>query len=136
MLTFEKFIEENPRCKKYSENKTARSLFIFMSEPENIDKMITANNKGRPALEGILSEVENKFNKKNEFDIEKDVFVRHTIGIMVREVLKEFGFVVDRTEINRQKNINAKYIKSATHYKYNKNKAKKKIKKIVSIINV
>ena len=134
-MDFREFIESDPKYKKFIENETAESLFNYMSEPVNIDKMIMANTNGRPALEGILPEIEEKFNS-DDFNIEKDNFTRQFIGVMVREIIKDFGYIVDRTEINRQKNIKSKFITSATHYKYVPDLAKKMIKKEISVVDI
>jgi len=135
MMDFKKFIESDPKYKKFIENETAESLFNYMLEPVNIDKMIMANTNGRPALEGILPEIEENFNS-DDFDIEKDNFTRQFIGVMVREIIKDFGYIVDRAELSRQKNIKSKFITSATHYRYVPDLAKKRIKKEISIVNI
>lgn len=134
-MDFKKFIESNPKYKKFGKNKAAGSLFNFMSEPVNIDKMIMANTNGRPALEGLLPEIEEKFNS-DDFNIEKDNFTRQFIGVMVKDVIKDFGYIVDRAELNRQKIIKSKFITSATHYKHVPDLAKKMIKKVISIVNI
>lgn len=137
-MEFEEFIEKNTTYKKFGKNKeaeTAKSLFNFMSKPENIDKMLLANDNGRPALEGILSEVEKNFNNE-DFDIENDNFTRQFIGVMVRDIINDFGYIVDRTELSRQKNIKSKFITSATHYKYVPESAIKMIKKEISIVDI
>lgn len=138
VMDFEEFIEKNSMYKKFGKNeaaKTAKSLFNFMSKPENIDKMLMANDNGRPALEGILSEIEENFNNK-DFDIENDNFTRQFIGVMVRDIIKDFGYIVDRTELSRQKNIKSKFITSATHYKKVPEEAIKTIKKEITIVNI
>jgi len=137
-MDFNEFIEKNSMYKKFGKNesaKTAKSLFNFMSKPKNIDKMLMANDNGRPALEGILSEIEENFNNK-DFDIENDNFTRQFIGVMVRDIIKDFGYIVDRTELSRQKNIKSKFITSATHYKKVSEKATKMIKKEITIVSI
>ena len=137
-MKFKEFIEsnkKNAKYKKFIDNKIAELLFSFMSEPENIDKMIMTNDRGRPALEGILTAVENNFNKA-DFNIASDYFTRQFIGVMVRDIIKDFGYIVDRKEKNRQKNIKSKFITTATHYKYVPDLAKKMIKKEISVVDI
>ncbi len=134
-MDFREFIESDPKYKKFIENEAAELLFNYMSEPVNIDKMIMANTNGRPALEGILPKIEEKFNS-DDFNIEKDNFTRQFIGVMVREIIKDFGYIVDRKEKNRQKNIKSKFITTATHYKYVPDFAKKMIKKEISVVDI
>ena len=120
---------ENKKYIRYETNPIVKDAFEYMSLPENIDKMIIATNNNRPALEGIIEEVEKKFPNSLDFDLENDYTLRKALGSMVKYILSDFGY-----EVNIQKNISkGSYIKSATNYVYNAEKATKKIVKKVYI---
>ncbi|WP_346916530.1 hypothetical protein [Clostridium sp.] len=54
--------------------------------PDSIDKMISANNNGRPALYGVRSYIEANFSGLADFDFNEG-FVKRCVGSMVRDIL-------------------------------------------------
>lgn len=116
-------LDENKKYKRYIDNKTVSSVFDFLCEPRIIDLMITASENNRPALEGVILEIESQFPISNEFDLEKDYTLRKALGSFIKCILYDFGY-----RVNKQKNISkGNYIKSATHYTYDEEKAIKRI---------
>ena len=111
-MSYERFYEMYPKYKRYYEKPACKELYEFMSKPENIHKMLVANDEyGKPALAGILNEVESKFHDNVLFDL-RDNVLKQLVGSMVREVIMDFGY-----DIDRQKTIsNTQYIRSATYY--------------------
>lgn len=133
-MSFKDFLlePENRKYQKYEDNKEVESVYNFMKRPEIIDKMILSTENNRPALEGIIIDIENNFPKSPEFDIENDYTLRKALGSMIKNIISEFGY-----EVDRQKEISkGSYIKSATYYKYNKDKVKKRLVKVITIEEV
>ena len=93
-MSLDRFFELFPRFKKYHGNPTIQDMYNYMSTPENIDKMLTANDLFEmPALAGIIKELQAEFHnpaKLNFIDNE----VRQLIGGMVKEVILDFGYEV------------------------------------------
>lgn len=130
-MKYEEFFNkiENKKYGKYKDNMTVKSVFEFISKPENIDKMIISTNQNRPALEGIIEDIEIMFPNDSNFNIETDYTLRKALGSIVKYVLLDFGY-----EVSCQKNISkGNYIKSATQYIYNPEKAIKRLVKTISI---
>ena len=120
------------KYKKFESNPVMQEVYEFLTVPKNISEMIRACENGRPALEGVVKKLEVKFASTQEFDIENDRFLKQAIGTMIKYIIGFFGY-----EVNVQKNIsNPGYIKSATHYKYNENKAEKKLEEKIVIIDL
>ena len=125
-MSLDRFFELFPRFKKYHGNPTIQDMYNYTSTPENIDKMLTANDLFEmPALAGIIKELQAEFHnpaKLNFIDNE----VRQLIGGMVKEVILDFGY-----EVKIQKSLKgSEIIRSATHYKKNPANATKVLKKV------
>jgi hypothetical protein len=76
--------------------------------------MIHASEVDRPALEGVVKELEAKFPPTLQFDFQNDELLRQTIGRMVKYIIEFYGYKVN-------KNIpieNPGYFKTATNYKF------------------
>ena len=133
-MKYEDFFNEteNKKYVKYQDNSVVESVFKFVAEPESIDKMILSTNQNRPALEGIIEDIEAKFPNSLNFDLDNDYTLRKCLGSIVKYIISEFGY-----EVNTQKNISkGSYVKSATHYTFNPEKATKRIVKTISIENI
>lgn len=126
-MSYDRFYMWYPKYKRYYDNNTAKSLYDFMSRAENIEKMLVANDEyAKPALAGVLSDIEKDFHDPVSFDLSENV-LKQFVGSMVREIIFDFGY-----EIDRQKSIsNTKFIKSATYYKKTGSPTKKLVKKVI-----
>lgn len=123
---------ENKKYNRYESNSIVEAVFNYMAEPESIDKMIQASEQNRPALEGIIEDIELKFSSSVSFDLEKDYTLRKALGSMVKYILADFGY-----QVNIQKNISkGSFIKSATHYKLDPQKAKKRLVRKIFVENI
>lgn len=118
-------LDENKKYQRYIDNKTVEKVFSFLCEARSIDLMITATDNNRPALEGIIEEIETRFPMSIEFDLENDYTLRKALGSFVKYILFDFGY-----RVNKQKNISkGSYVKSATYYSFDEDKATKKVVK-------
>lgn len=130
-MDFNDFFEEteNKKYGKYKLNSTVSDVFSFLMKPESVDKMILSSHDGRPALEGVIEDLEKKFPNGPEFDLKKDLHLRKMVGSMVKFVLRDFGY-----EVNVNKAMSkGSYIKTASQYRYNPARATKRIVKEISI---
>lgn len=115
--TFEEFLLENPTYQKFEHSTNARNIYDYLSLPETIEKLIAANEHGKPALYGAQFYIESNFAGYADFDLE-DNFVRQCVGNMVRTILKPFGY---RSSLQRDlPKSESKYFKSATYYSLDK----------------
>jgi hypothetical protein len=127
LAVYSDFISENPKCGKDLEsNIHAQAIFMSLSSENNIIKMIDASEAGRPAIEAVVTRIEDffEFNKTADFDISNDQR-RTVIGCMIKTILKPFGYLpvmpATRTQKELSKSVNAKYFKSGSCYYFDKN---------------
>lgn len=131
--TFNEFILTNPNCSGYEDNKHAKDLFNLLNQDESIIAMIDSAEQGKPALAGVVVEVEKFFDGLTNPTIDlKDGFTRTVVGRMVRSILEPFGYSVSRQK-DLAKGKNCKYFTSASCYYYSGNAKLKVVKKIVPV---
>ena len=133
--TFSDFIEENPICKKFDGNAEAILFFETLSKDEAIIKMIDASDNGKPALAPVAKDIENIFESFSAPTISlNDNFTKQSVGLMVKSILKPFGYVVT-VQKNMPKEYDTKYFKSASCYKLDENTPRtlKIVKKIEAV---
>lgn len=131
MMSYDRFFEWYPRYQCERSNRVVKELYNFMSQPEMIEKMLIANDDyGKPALAGIVDEVESRFYDEELFNL-NDNFLRQLVGSMVREIIADFGY-----KVGKQKTLTGtKYFKSATHYQ-KMDEATLKLVKVTTIVPV
>ena len=110
------FLEkENRKYIKYENSSQIEEVFKFLCKKDSIAKMISASKNDRPALEGVIEDIEKNFPVGVDFDIKGDYFLRNALGSIVKYIISDFGY-----EVDMQKDIHkGSYIKSATSYKLN-----------------
>ena len=107
-----------------AKNKDTQSVIEFISEPKNVAKMLAATKAGKPALSGIVQELEERFGDCEGMPLNHDgpgrnASNRRNIGWIVRYVMAEYGYTPlpnsDRTRIGADSGSN--YFTSASVYK-------------------
>lgn len=94
--TYDDYMTEAPNCRKFLNNEDMQEVFAYLSQDESIFRMVDACEAGRPALEPVAAEVEAIFGKRPEEGkptLEED-FTKQAVGMLVRTILKPFGYVV------------------------------------------
>ena len=124
MLYKEFFLEkENRKYIKYENSSELKRVFQFLCKKDSIAKMISSCNNDRPALEGVIEDIEKNFPVGPDFDIKDDYFLRNALGSIVKYIISDFGY-----EVYIQREINkGTHIKSATVYKLNQEKVRKSL---------
>ena len=91
------------------ERENGREIWKFLNEPENVTRMETATYLSRPAVEPLSPFLLSRFGDRMRADR-----IKQMTGHMVRQVLENRGYRVDRNNvrINRKGNI----FTSATRY--------------------
>ena len=121
MDEFHRFFENNPNCSGFKNNLTFSELFKWLLEPKQIFDMVQSCKHDRPALEGVLGELETKFSNRTDFDL-TDNFTKQMIGRATKEILADFGYV----QTGKKAMPKGKYLKNAQHYEEYKNATKTK----------
>ncbi|MEG1958151.1 MAG: hypothetical protein RR071_10535 [Lachnospiraceae bacterium] len=79
-------------------NKDVIAVFEFISSPDSVIKMIEATDNGKPALSGIVRELEERFGNCEGFPLNhngpgKNAKNRRNVGWIVRFVMREYGYM-------------------------------------------
>lgn len=113
MINFNDFITNAKIYNKYSTSTEAMAVFNYLKLQENVDKMVTATTNGKPALEGVVHNLENVFEDNKDFDFAKNE-VRQCVGKMVKAIIGPKGYVTDKDMTLS----NTKFFKSAMKYTF------------------
>ena len=90
------FLEkENRKYIKYENSSQIEEVFKFLCKKDSIAKMISASKNDRPALEGVIEDIEKNFPVGVDFDIKGDYFLRNALGSIVKYIISDFGYEVD-----------------------------------------
>ena len=82
-------------------------VFEFIASPDSVQKMITSTENGKPALAGIVHELEERFADCDGFPLNheglgKNAKNRRNVGWMIRFVMREYGYTpIDNSERTR-----------------------------------
>lgn len=88
-------------------NEDVIKVFEFIASPDSVQKMMTSTENGKPALAGIVHELEERFADCEGFPLNhdgpgKNAKNRRNIGWMIRFVMREYGYTpIDNSERTR-----------------------------------
>lgn len=116
--TFQDFVEANSNCSKFAATAEARLIFEYLSRDENILAMLDSCDMGKPALAPVARGVELLLEgiSNPQVTFEKG-FHKQAVGLMVKSVLKPFGYVVAGQKV-MPKSSGAKFFTSASCYQF------------------
>lgn len=120
---YDEFFESSTwrKYRKFKDCPKMRDVYDFLVLPENVNAMIEACKRGRPALEGVVQDMEKTFSFGERF-------FKQAVGAMVKHILSFFGY-----EATKQKTIyGTNEFKSATHYSFTEGTASQVLEVCVS----
>ena len=72
-----------------------RKVWAFLTTPENLIRLATASDLGRPAIEAVAAGLEDQFGERIEEDR-----VRQMIGHMVRQIMERgLGYILSHANV-------------------------------------
>ena len=74
-----------------------QSIWTFLTRSENVVRLETASELGKPAVEGIAEQLLHEFGK----DVLADR-VKQMVGHMVRQILEQRNWVLDKSDVKVQ----------------------------------
>lgn len=99
-------------------NQDIQAVIEFLCEPDSVDRMIAATKVGKPALAGIVKEMEQRYGDCKGMPL-NNATNRRNIGWIVKYVMAEYGYVPlpnsERTRIGVDSG--SKYFTSAAIFK-------------------
>lgn len=127
-LAMERFNEWYPRYREVMAKPVFQEVYRFLSSPHSIWAMAKAGENGKPALTGVVKELESKFAGSFDFD---NPMNRRMIGSMIKEIIHDFGF---RRKGQRLVS-NSDYFTTASYYELEEDKAMRRITGLFEVQN-
>jgi hypothetical protein len=131
---YERFFAIYPMYQKYQSVKTFKDLHDFLWKPESIEKMQHAIRFGRPAIEGIVLDIEGLYFDRSDLTFEDD-FAKKATGMLIKYILEHFGFISSKQR-DISKGKGAKYFTSGMHYEFDSGKESLRLETVLSIVEV
>lgn len=101
-------------------------VYNWLSEIDQLSAMIKASDERRPALEGVVEELNVRFEDNSTFPLHHKTN-RQAVGAAIKEILFDFGYIQLDDKVKLSKKLAAYPFKSATQYVYAKEFATKKL---------
>lgn len=114
-LSFELYMLEpaSRRFKQLGDNPRIAEVFQYLCERDSIDRMIASIKEGRPAMEGLIERIEEKFPESEDFDISFNYRHRQILGSMIRYIMGHYEYWPGKAKALKK----GKYIKTAIVFK-------------------
>lgn len=93
---------------------------MYLSSPDCVWVMVQASEAGKPALSGVVKELENRFEDRFDFHNPTN---RRMIGSMIKEIIYDFGF----RRTSQRLVSNSSYFSTASVYKLEEEKVEKTV---------
>lgn len=90
-ISFNSFIKRNPRHQKFSDNQVAKEIYELLADGENIYRMMIFSEIEIPALAASITKIEELYGDQEKFELNNS-FVKQTMGVMVKDILRAFGY--------------------------------------------
>lgn len=90
-INFNSFIERHPRHQKFSDNQIAEEIYNLLADGENIYRMMIFSEIEIPALAASITKIEDLYEDQEQFELNNS-FVKQTMGVMVKDILRAFGY--------------------------------------------
>lgn len=81
------------RLKALEHNRTLEKIFDYLTETDQIDKMMAVTAFGRPALEGVIEDIERLFPFNEEFNLLLNYNNRQLLGSVTRYIMGHYGYM-------------------------------------------
>jgi hypothetical protein len=117
---YDKFFATYPIYQRFRPIKSFQELHDWLWKPETISKMLDAVKFQRPAIEGVVLEIEELFGDRSDLTFNDD-FTKKATGMLIKYVLEHFGYIS-----SKQKDISqgkgARWFTSGMHYEFDPSK--------------
>jgi len=119
-MPLERFLEWYPQHRSTLESKKSKQIYNFLNRPENLWKMAQESDEKKPALNGVVQDLEKEFRDSIDFH---SPLIRRMVGGMIKEILHDFGY-----RRKGQKMVShSEFFSTASYYGFEKDQAVKKI---------
>jgi hypothetical protein len=121
-----RFIEWYPRYREAFKDPVFEEVYDFIDSPHSLWSMAQASENGKPALSGVVKELESKFAANFDFD---NPMNRRMIGSMIKEILHDFGY----RRKGQRLVPNSNFFTTASYYEFEADKARRKVTGIFEV---
>lgn len=131
---FDKFFSTYPIYQRFQPVKSFQELHNWLWKPESIVQMLDAVKFNRPAIEGVVIDIENIFGTRDDMTFTDD-FTKKATGMLIKYILEHFGFVSSKQK-DISKGKGAKWFTSGMHYEFHPDHERYRVVTKLSIIEV
>jgi hypothetical protein len=131
---YDQFFSIYPIYQRFQPVKSFRELHDWLWNPESIAKMLDAVKFHRPAIEGVVLEVEELFGNRSDLTFNDD-FTKKATGMLIKYILGHFGYISSKQK-DISKGKGAKWFTSGMHYEFDPSKEVFRLVTTLNIINV
>ena len=125
-MVLKRFIEWYPRYREAFKDPVFEEVYDFINSPHSVWAMAQASENGKPALSGVVKELESKFAANFDFD---NPMNRRMIGSMIKEILHDFGY----RRKGQRLVPNSDFFTTASYYEFEADKARRKVTGIFEV---
>lgn len=112
---FINFCNSQNETKNLTSNTDAEKVYVFLSQKKQVGAMLNETGKGRPALGGVVKELEQKYGNLSGFPFNNTN--KKITGKMIRHILEPYGYEpVEEKALSS--GTGAAVFKNAHTYKY------------------
>lgn len=127
------FFEAHPIYRKFESITLFQELHNWLWKPDTIAKMMDAVKFERPAIEGVVQDIEMDFSGDDLcYD---DDFLKKAVGTLIKYVLGHFGYMSSKQK-NISKGKEAKWFTSGMHYEFDPQKERMRLVTTLSIVEI
>jgi hypothetical protein len=138
LAIFNDFIEQNLNCQKYQNDSDMLEVFAFLSQEDNIIKMLKASDENKPALAPVAVAIEQIFADPDRVHTNTldDDFTKQAVGRLIKTILKPFGYVT-KIQKDLPKDVSATKFASATVYRFDETEPRTmKMETVIRIVSI
>ncbi|MCG5254780.1 MULTISPECIES: hypothetical protein [Brevibacillus] len=115
-ILFDKFFSTYPIYQRFQPVKSFQELHDWLWKPESVVQMLDAIKFNRPAIEGVVLDIESIFGTRNDMTFTDD-FTKKATGMLIKYILEHFGFISSKQK-DISKGKGAKWFTSGMHYEF------------------
>lgn len=131
---YDTFFATYPIYQRFQPVKSFQELHDWLWIPESIVQMLDAVKFKRPAIEGVVIDIETLFGVRDDLTFTDD-FTKKATGMLIKYVLEHFGYISSKQK-DISKGRGAKWFTSGMHYEFYPEREKFRLVTKLSIVDV
>jgi hypothetical protein len=131
---YDQFFSLYPIYQKFYSIDSFQELHDWLWDTGSVAKMLDALKFKRPAIEGIVSDIESIFENRDDLSF-RDNYTKKATGMLIKYVLEYFGYISARQK-DIGKGMHARYFTSGMYYEFDESREVYRLVTTFSIVAV